>query len=117
MNVDYVLFLSKETLVTAIMVLAPLLGAGLVVGLSVGIFQAVTQIHEMTLTFIPKMAVVGLVLLVLVPWFLEILLGNMRQCLGVNAVVREQLRVLVQPQLLQPAVDIVHGWPCSSGMR
>jgi len=78
MNVDYVLFLSKETLITAIYVLAPLLGAGLLVGLSVGIFQAVTQIHEMTLTFIPKMAVVGLVLLLMIPWFLDLLLDFTR---------------------------------------
>lgn len=78
MNVDYVLYLSKETLTTAIMILTPLLGGGLIVGLSVGIFQAVTQISEMTLTFIPKMAVVGLILLLLVPWFLDILLSFTR---------------------------------------
>ncbi len=78
MNVDYVLYLSKETLVTAIYVLAPLLGGGLIVGLAVGIFQAVTQIHEMTLTFIPKMAVVGLILLFMIPWFLDLLLSFTR---------------------------------------
>ena len=79
MTSEYVLFLSKETLSTAILILTPLLGSGLVVGLSVGIFQAVTQIHEMTLTFIPKMAVVGFVLLLLVPWFLDILLAFTRE--------------------------------------
>ena len=78
MNVDYVLYLSKETLITAMYVLAPLLGGGLVVGLAVGIFQAVTQIHEMTLTFIPKMATVGLILLIMIPWFLDLLLAFTR---------------------------------------
>jgi flagellar biosynthetic protein FliQ len=79
MTSEYVLFLSKETLSTAILILAPLLGAGLIVGLAVGIFQAVTQIHEMTLTFIPKMAVVGFLLLMLTPWFLDILVAFTRE--------------------------------------
>jgi len=75
MTTEYVLYLSKETLSTAILILAPLLGGGLIVGLSVGIFQAVTSIQEMTLTFIPKMAVVGFLLIMLVPWFLDILIS------------------------------------------
>ena len=79
MTTEYILFLSKETLSTAILILAPLLGSGLIVGLAVGIFQAVTQIHEMTLTFIPKMAVVGLILMMLIPWFLDIILGFTRE--------------------------------------
>ena len=79
MTPEYVLYLSRETLSTAILILAPLLGAGLTVGLSVGIFQAVTQINEMTLTFIPKMAVVGLILMLLIPWFLDIILTFTRE--------------------------------------
>ena len=79
MTSEYVLYLSRETLSTAILILAPLLGGGLIIGLAVGVFQAVTQIHEMTLTFIPKMAVVGIILLTLVPWFLDILLAFTRE--------------------------------------
>ncbi len=79
MTPEYVLYLSRETLSTAILILAPLLGSGLIVGLSVGIFQAVTQINEMTLTFIPKMAVVGLILMALIPWFLDIILTFTRE--------------------------------------
>jgi flagellar biosynthetic protein FliQ len=75
MTIDYVLVISKETLMTAIYILAPILGSGLVVGLAVGIFQAVTQIHEMTLVFVPKIAVVGFVILLLIPWFLDLLLN------------------------------------------
>jgi len=41
----------------------------------VAIFQAITQIHEMTLTFIPKMAIVAFVILLLMPWFLDVLLS------------------------------------------
>jgi len=44
------------------------------VGLAVGIFQAVTSIQEMTLTFIPKMAVVAIMLIILTPWFLDVLI-------------------------------------------
>jgi len=75
MNVDYVLYISKETLMTAAYLLTPILGAGLLVGLTVGIFQAVTQIHEMTLSFIPKIAVVGFVLILMIPWSLDVLLS------------------------------------------
>ncbi len=74
MNVDYILYLCRDTLVTAGYILAPILGGGLLVGLMVGIFQAVTQIHEMTLSLIPKILVVGVVIVVLVPWFLDLLL-------------------------------------------
>ncbi len=75
MTVDYVIYLTKESMMTVIYLLAPVLGAGLAVGLIVGIFQAVTQIQEMTLTFIPKMAIVGFVIIALTPWFLDILLN------------------------------------------
>jgi flagellar biosynthetic protein FliQ len=52
----------------------PLLMAGLGVGLMVSIFQAVTSIQEMTLTFIPKMVVVGFALVFLFPWMLELMM-------------------------------------------
>lgn len=74
MNVDYVIFITRETMWTAVYILAPILGAGLVVGLVVSIFQAITQIHEMTLTFIPKMVVIGLIILIFMPWFMEVLI-------------------------------------------
>ncbi len=75
MNVDYVIYITRETMWTAVYILAPILGAGLVVGLVVSIFQAITQIHEMTLTFIPKMVVIGLVILIFMPWFMDILIS------------------------------------------
>ncbi|MBF0198914.1 MAG: flagellar biosynthesis protein FliQ [Planctomycetes bacterium] len=49
-------------------ILAPILGAGLMVGLTIAIFQSVTQIQEMTLTFIPKMLAMVMVLLYFMPW-------------------------------------------------
>jgi flagellar biosynthetic protein FliQ len=75
MTPDFVAYISRETLITVLYIATPLLGTTLLVGLAVGIFQAVTSIHEMTLTFIPKMAVVALVLLILTPWFLDVLVN------------------------------------------
>ncbi|HDN59138.1 MAG: flagellar biosynthetic protein FliQ [Candidatus Neomarinimicrobiota bacterium] len=79
MTTDYVIFLGRETLMTAIYILAPLLGSALMVGLAIAIFQAITSIHEMTLTFIPKMAIVGLVLLLLLPWYLNIIMDFVQE--------------------------------------
>ena len=55
-------------------VLAPLLLISSTVGVLVGLFQTVTQINEMTLTFIPKIVVVALVLLLMGPWMLHVLM-------------------------------------------
>ena len=55
------------------MISAPLLGAALVTGLVVSILQAITQINEQTLTFIPKMIVIGVVLIIAGPWMLDVL--------------------------------------------
>jgi flagellar biosynthetic protein FliQ len=72
MTTDFVVFVSHRTLFTALSILLPILGSALVVGLLVGLFQAVTSIQEVTLTFVPKIAVVGLVLLLLIPWMLDL---------------------------------------------
>ena len=71
MNIDFVVFVSHRTLLTALSLLLPILGSALVVGVLIGLFQAVTSIQEITLTFIPKIAVVGLVLMLLIPWMLD----------------------------------------------
>lgn len=73
MNTDVALFWVQEALRTAVYLMAPLLGTALIVGLCVSLFQAVTSMQEMTLSYIPKMAVVGLILLLLAPWMLETL--------------------------------------------
>lgn len=68
MNPQVAIDIGKEALIITLVISGPLLIVGLVVGLIVGVFQAVTQIHEMTLTFIPKIvAMVGLLILLL-PW-------------------------------------------------
>ena len=59
-----------------------MLAAGLVIGLGISVLQAVTQIHEMTLTFIPKMIGVILILLLTLPWMLRVILDYTRALLG-----------------------------------
>lgn len=73
MSEELVLKLGQETIKTTAMLCGPLLAAALIVGLVVSIFQAVTQINEATLTFIPKMIVVGIVLVVAAPWMMDIM--------------------------------------------
>lgn len=73
MSEELVLRLGQETLKTTAMLCGPLLLAALVIGLLVSVFQAVTQINEATLTFIPKMVVVGIVLVIAAPWMMDIM--------------------------------------------
>ena len=56
-----------------LMVSAPMLAFGLIVGLVISVLQAVTQIHEMTLTFIPKIVAVAFALLMFLPWMINLL--------------------------------------------
>ena len=74
MNQDVVISLSMEAMQLALKIGLPLMLVGLIVGLLVSIFQAVTQIQEMTLTFIPKILALGLVLMIAGPWMLGELL-------------------------------------------
>jgi flagellar biosynthetic protein FliQ len=62
-----------EAIKTAIFLSAPMLMVGLIVGILVSIFQAATQINEMTLVFVPKMLAVALALLVFFPWMLRVI--------------------------------------------
>ena len=70
---EFVTGLGIEAIKMIGMLAGPLLLMGLVIGLMVSIFQAVTSIQEMTLTFIPKMVIVGVTLMVLFPWMLEMM--------------------------------------------
>lgn len=76
------LSLNQAAFTTAGIVLLPVLAAVLIVGLVVGIFQAATQIQEMTLSFLPKLLVLGIMVYVGGPWFLRILTDFMRHDLS-----------------------------------
>ncbi len=70
MTEDFVVSITRDTLLLTLLLSAPMLGFGLVVGLVVSVFQAVTQIQEMTLTFIPKILAVAAALIIFLPWLL-----------------------------------------------
>jgi flagellar biosynthesis protein FliQ len=75
MNEDVILNLSTSSLKTIAIVSSPMLIGALVIGLAVSIFQAVTQINEATLTFIPKMLIVTLIIILWGPTMLDTLKG------------------------------------------
>lgn len=65
----------KQALWMSFQLSAPLLTFGLVAGLSVSIFQAVTQIHEATLSFVPKVAASMVALVIFLPWMMQTLIA------------------------------------------
>jgi flagellar biosynthetic protein FliQ len=71
MTPELAIELIKNMVVLAVMMAAPLLLAGMVVGLMISLFQAVTSIQEQTLTFVPKALTVLAVLIVSLPWMLR----------------------------------------------
>jgi len=73
MDESFVMGIGAEAIKTAIYIAGPMLVAAMLIGIIVSILQAVTQINEATLTFIPKMIAVVLVLLVMAPWMLKVL--------------------------------------------
>ncbi len=75
MSPDMVVDIGRQALVTMLLVAAPMLGVGLLVGLAVSILQAVTQVNEMTLTFVPKIVGVAVAAVVFLPWIIRMLVG------------------------------------------
>lgn len=89
MTETYVIDVGREALYTVLLVSAPVLGLGLLVGLVVSIFQATTQIQEQTLAFVPKIIAVFVALLIFGPWMLSVLVDYASRILGsLNTVVR-----------------------------
>ena len=75
MDQGIVIDVAQEAIKSVLLVSAPILGLGLLVGLIVSIVQATTQIQEPTLSFIPKIIAVSLTLLVFGPWMMNIMYG------------------------------------------
>lgn len=71
MTESMIMTLGRDSLMMALLLGLPILAVCLLVGLVVSLFQAVTQINEMTLSFVPKLIGVGAVILILGPWMLE----------------------------------------------
>ena len=77
MTMDDILYLGQNAMFITLLASAPMLLSGLVVGLTISIFQSVTQIQEMTLTFVPKIVVVLVVFVLFMPFMAETVLGFM----------------------------------------
>jgi len=77
MTEQFVIDVAQRAFMTALQIAGPLLAGSLVVGMLVSVFQAVTQINEQTLSFVPKILVVAGALFVLGPWMATTLVGYM----------------------------------------
>jgi len=79
MTPEMVMTIAERALVITMLLAAPLLLAALVTGLVIGAFQAATQINEMTLSFIPKLAAIAVTLVVAGPWMIKVLVSYTRE--------------------------------------
>ncbi|MCW5569792.1 MAG: flagellar biosynthesis protein FliQ [Steroidobacteraceae bacterium] len=79
MSPEEVLAVGRHALEVTLLLAAPLLLTALVVGLLVGIFQAATQVNEMTLSFIPKLIAMAAALMLAGPWMLKLIVAYTRE--------------------------------------
>lgn len=82
MDSDFILYLGRQSLEVALMISAPVLLTCAVVGVVVTLFQAVTSIRDMSLTVVPKLIAVGLVLMLFGGWMLDTMLRYMTDVFG-----------------------------------
>ena len=89
MSQDIAIQLGREALFMVMLVSAPMLGLGLIVGVAVSIFQATTQIQEQTLVFVPKIIATFVAILLFGPWILGMLVDYTREIFtSFNSVIR-----------------------------
>lgn len=82
MSEDLVLRLARQTLETVLLVSAPMLGAGLIVGIIISIIQIVTSIHDMALAFVPRIVVTFVIFLIVFPWMLSTMVSYTQMLLS-----------------------------------
>ena len=82
MTSETVVYVGQQAMLTTLLVAAPMLIAGMVVGLLISLFQSVTQIQEITLTFVPKILVVMLTFMLFLPFMMSRILRLMENLLG-----------------------------------
>lgn len=75
MTMELLSQISRQTFETILLVGGPVLMVSLIIGLIISVFQSITQIQEMTITFVPKIIAVFITLLVALPWMVKVLLG------------------------------------------
>jgi flagellar biosynthesis protein FliQ len=75
MSEEMILKLAKQTFETVLLVSAPMLGAGLIVGVVISILQIVTSIHDTALAFVPRIVVTFIVFLIVFPWMMNTMIS------------------------------------------
>lgn len=71
MTEELIIEILKDVFYTTFIILLPILGVSLIVGIFISVFQAATSIQELTLTFVPKLIVTALVIIILLPWIVD----------------------------------------------
>jgi flagellar biosynthetic protein FliQ len=84
MDTAQALDLGREALLMVLIISAPIMGVGLIVGLVISLFQSMTQLQEQTISFVPKIVAMVGVALLLIPWLTEHLLEYTRELLGTS---------------------------------
>lgn len=82
MNVDDIVILGRDAMLVTLLASSPMLISGLVIGLIISVFQSVTQIQEITLTFIPKIVVVMISFVLFLPWMVAVVMNFVQPLLG-----------------------------------
>ena len=75
MTEDYIVHIFREAFYTLMLISAPTLLVSLIVGLIISIFQAATSIQEATLTFVPKILIMAVVIVLTLPWILDVMIS------------------------------------------
>ena len=82
MTQEQVMGIFQQAIILAFKLAGPLLAVSIIIGLVIAIFQAATQIHEHTLTFVPKIVAIALMMLLLGPWMITMLSDFMQNLFG-----------------------------------
>jgi flagellar biosynthetic protein FliQ len=75
MNIDLVIEILSESFFTVLLILLPILGSGLIVGVIISVFQAATSIQEQTLTFVPKIIITAIAIIIALPFITDKLIS------------------------------------------
>jgi len=79
---EMIVRLAKQTLETVLLVSAPMLGAGLIVGILISILQIITSIHDTALAFVPRIVVTFVIFLIVFPWMMGRMMSYTNALLG-----------------------------------
>lgn len=82
MSPDMVVNIGREAMMVTLLASAPMLLSGLIIGLIISVFQSVTQIQEITLTFVPKILVVFIAFVVFLPWMMSLVMEFVQPLFG-----------------------------------